>query len=87
MTVGINPANRDVEEHPALQIRLVCVHARVIDVDEDIAARQAEIVAGGNRIGGHADARAAQVIGQHAAAGEFYFLHTGQAGDSRQQAG
>ena len=85
VAVGVNPADRHVEQDPALQVGLVRVHAGVIDVDEHIAARQAEVVVGGDRVGGDADARAAQVVGQHAGAGELDFLHAGKAGESGQR--
>ena len=79
VAVGVNAADRHIEQDPALQVGMVGVHAGVIDVDEDIAAGQAEVVVGGDRVGGDGDAGAAQVIGQHAGAGEFDLLHAGKA--------
>ena len=44
VAVGVNCADRPDPRKPGSQVGVVRIHARVIDVDEHIAARQAEIV-------------------------------------------
>ena len=87
VAVGVNPAHRDITKDPALKVRVVCVHAGVIYIDEDIAARQPEIVFRGERVGGDGNARSAQVVGEHAGARKLDFLHAGKAGQGGQDAG
>ena len=86
VAVRVHAAEGEIEKDTAEQVRMVGIHASVVDVDENVGAGQAKIVIWCDCVGGNTDGGAAEVVGGNTHAGQFDLLHTGQTGECREMA-
>ena len=87
VAIRINPAHRRVAQNPSRQVGMVCIHTKISDANQDIAAGQLQIIDRGDRVGGRGHLAPAQVIGRNAGVRELHLLHARQARQRGQEAG